>query len=57
MSTAAYGVEAIWDGQKWLLDGFNKLSAAISRAVVGPFSTTEGRMPSALLTYLRKNQP
>ena len=24
MSTAAFGVEAIWEGQTWLLDGFNR---------------------------------
>jgi hypothetical protein len=42
MSTAAYGIEAIWEGQTWLLDGFNKLSMAIGQAVVGTFSTTKG---------------
>ena len=25
MSTAAYGIEAIWEGQQWLLDGVDKL--------------------------------
>ena len=33
MSTAASGVEAVWEGQTWLLDGFNRLSVAIGRAV------------------------
>jgi hypothetical protein len=42
ISTAAYGIEAIWEGQKWLLDGFNKLSTAIGRAVAGTFSITKG---------------
>jgi hypothetical protein len=41
MSTAAYGIEAIWEGQTWLLDGFNKLSAATGRAVAGTFSTAK----------------
>jgi hypothetical protein len=39
MSTAAYGIEAIWEDQAWLLKGFNKLSATIGRAVAGTFST------------------
>jgi len=39
MSTAAYGIEAIWEGQQWLLDGFNKLAVAIGRAVAGTFSS------------------
>ena len=38
MSAAAYGVEAIWEDQKWFLDGFNKLSMAIGRTVAGTFS-------------------
>jgi hypothetical protein len=29
MSTAAYGIGAIWEGQTWLLEGFHKLSVAI----------------------------
>jgi hypothetical protein len=40
MSTAAYSVEAIWEGQKWLADGFDKLTKAIGRAVAGTFSST-----------------
>jgi len=42
MSTAAYGVEAIWERQEWLFKGFNKLTAALGRAVAGIFSTAKG---------------
>jgi hypothetical protein len=42
MSTAAYGIEAIWEGQTWLLEGFHHPSVAIGRAVAGTFSTTKG---------------
>jgi hypothetical protein len=42
MSTAAYGIEAIWEGQAWLLEGFNKLTTAIGRTVAGTFGTTKG---------------
>jgi hypothetical protein len=42
MSTAAYGVEAIWEGQKWLLDDFHKLTVAIGRNVAGTFWTPKG---------------
>jgi hypothetical protein len=42
MSTAAYGVEAIWEGQKWLADGFDKLTKTIGRTVAGTFSSTKG---------------
>jgi hypothetical protein len=35
MSTAAYGVEAIWENQQWLADGFDKLTRAIDRTVAG----------------------
>jgi hypothetical protein len=42
MSTAAYGVEAIWEGQKWLFDGFDKLTKTIGRTVAGTFSSTKG---------------
>jgi hypothetical protein len=44
MSTATYGVEAIWEGQKWLLDGFYRLTVAIGRTVAGTFSTAN-RIP------------
>jgi hypothetical protein len=40
MSTTAYGIEAIWEGQQWLLDGFHRLTVAIARTVAGTFSTT-----------------
>ena len=42
MSTEAYGIEAIWEGQELLLDGFNKLTAALGRAVVRTFGTARG---------------
>jgi hypothetical protein len=42
MSTAAYGIEAIWEDQQWLLDGFHKLTVAIARTVAGTFSSTMG---------------
>ena len=42
MSTMAYGIKAIWEDQKWLLDAFNKLMAALGRAVAGTFSTARG---------------
>jgi len=29
MPTAAYRVEAIWEGQQWLLGGFDQLTARI----------------------------
>jgi len=34
-------IEALWEGQSWLLDGFDKLSTAIGHAVAGTFSTTK----------------
>jgi hypothetical protein len=44
MSTAAYRIEAIWEGQAWLLEVFNKLkTAAIGRSVAGTFGTTRGK--------------
>jgi hypothetical protein len=42
MSTAAYGVEAVWEGQRWLLDDFHRLTVAIGRTVAGTFGTTKG---------------
>jgi hypothetical protein len=42
MSTAVYGIEAIWEGQSWLFDGFHRLSTAIGRTAAGTFSTTKG---------------
>jgi hypothetical protein len=42
MSTAAYGAEAMWEGQSWLLKGFDQLTTAIARAVTGTFSTAKG---------------
>jgi hypothetical protein len=42
MSTAAYGVEALREGQKWLSDGFDKLTKTIGKTVAGTFSSTKG---------------
>jgi hypothetical protein len=42
MSTVAYGIEAIWEGQAWLLEGFHKLSVAIGWNVADTFSTANG---------------
>jgi hypothetical protein len=42
MSTAAYGIEAIWKGQTWLLNEFNRLTVAIGRYVAGTFNTAKG---------------
>lgn len=42
MATATYGIEGIWEGQQWLLDGFTKLTTAIARTVARTFSTTKG---------------
>jgi len=42
MSTAAYGIEAIWEDQKWLLDGFTKLTTVLGRTVAGTFSAAKG---------------
>jgi hypothetical protein len=42
MSTAAYGIELMWEGQAWLLEGFHRLSVNIGRCVAGTFSTAKG---------------
>ena len=42
MSTAAYVIEALWEGQRWLLNGFSKLTTAIGQAVAGTLSTAKG---------------
>jgi hypothetical protein len=42
MSTAAYGVEALWEGQQWLLNDFHRLTVAIGRTVASTFGTTQG---------------
>jgi len=54
MSTAAYGVETLWEGRKWLLEGFNKLTTAISRAVA---ALRKAKMLSGQLISPRHNQP
>jgi ribonuclease HI len=33
MATAAYGIEAIWEGQTWIVQSFHKLTAQIGRDV------------------------
>jgi hypothetical protein len=42
MYTAAYGVEAIWEDQKWLLYDFHRLTVAIGRTVAGTFGAAKG---------------
>jgi hypothetical protein len=42
MATAAYGIEAIWEGQLWIVQSFHKLTARIGRDVSGTFSFTMG---------------
>ena len=42
MSTAAYGVETIWEDQTWLLNGFHRLTTEIGRRVAGTFSSAKG---------------
>jgi hypothetical protein len=43
MATAAYGIEAIWEGQPWIVQSFHKLTARIGRDVSGTFASTMGR--------------
>jgi hypothetical protein len=43
MSTAAYAVEAIWEGRTWLLDGFDSNNMTIGRAVVAPSALRWGK--------------
>jgi hypothetical protein len=54
--SAVYGVEAIWEGQKWLLDGFNKLSTPIGRAVADTFSKDTIRAANIPPTELALNR-
>jgi hypothetical protein len=42
MATAAYGIEAIWEGQPWNVQSFHKLTARISRDVSGTFASPMG---------------
>jgi hypothetical protein len=42
MGTAAYGIEAIWEGQPWIVQSFHKLTARIGRDVSGTFASTMG---------------
>jgi len=37
-----YGVEAIWEGQAWILDGFHKPTTTMAHAVARTFSSTKG---------------
>ena len=39
---AAYDIQAIWEGQKWLPEGFKKLTIVIGRALTGTFITAKG---------------
>jgi hypothetical protein len=42
MATAAYGIEAIWEGQPWIVQSFHKLTARIGRDLSGTFASTMG---------------
>jgi hypothetical protein len=42
MVTAAYGIEAICEGQPWIVQSFHKLTARIGRAVSGTFASIMG---------------
>jgi hypothetical protein len=42
MATAAYGIEAIWEGQPWIVQSFHKLTARTGRDVSGTFASTMG---------------
>jgi hypothetical protein len=57
MSTAAYGIEAIWEGQQRLLDGFDKLTTVIGRTVAGTFSSPKLPILSVQQIYPRPIQP
>jgi hypothetical protein len=41
MSTAAYGIKAIWEGQQWIVDSFQMLITRIARDVGGTFRSTK----------------
>ena len=57
MSTAAYGIEALWEGQKWLLDGFGGLTRAAGRAVADPSAPRKAKMQSAQAISLPPDPP
>jgi hypothetical protein len=40
MATAPYGIEAILEGQPWIVQSFHKLTVRIGRDVSGTFSST-----------------
>jgi hypothetical protein len=41
MSTAVYGIEAIWEGQQWIVVSFQMLTTRISRDVEGTFRSAK----------------
>jgi hypothetical protein len=41
MSTGAYGIEAIWEGQPWIVKEFHKLTAPIGQDVAGTLRSTK----------------
>jgi hypothetical protein len=41
MSTAAYGIEAIWEGQQWIVDSFQMLTTRIAQDVGGTFRSAK----------------
>jgi hypothetical protein len=40
MVTTAYGIEAIWEGQPWIVRSFNKFTAWIGRDASGKFASS-----------------
>jgi ribonuclease HI len=41
MSTGAYGIEAIWEGQPWIVKEFHRLTARIGQDVAGTLRSTK----------------
>jgi hypothetical protein len=44
MSTGAYGIEAIWEGQPWIVKEFHRLTARMGQDVAGTFRSTRKMM-------------
>jgi hypothetical protein len=42
IATAAYGIEAIWEGQLWIVQSFYKLTARTGKDVAGTFASAMG---------------
>jgi hypothetical protein len=57
MATAAYGIEAIWEGQPWIVQSFHKLTARIGREVSGTFALQWEFMPFVRLQHRPRERP